>query len=435
MTPATTADRSPRAPRPPTLPRNGSQLQTRSNRQRCGEGLGEGKSCGLLCPAPTARQRRPPTAIGRATCRDRSFRNAFTLLEVLLASALAATLLIGLWSLLNMQTRLFARAPARMEQCQLVRALYQQIADDLHTSIFIPADDPAKVTRFLEAGSPGGAAAAQGAAGTSALTSDGTTATVVASGTGRPSALIGTGQSLHLQVMQVPLPLPQPQTQTIAIEQPGRAAAGDTSPRVPELRDVSYTFHPPGVIGVDSLTYHAGLIRREITWDAADSQTGTASVPWIFRPESSDPATDTEDMGLGQTDPNSVPIAGTPRRDLVTYVPEVVGIEFRYFDGSSWSSGWDSHQRRALPVAVEVMVDFGNNRSVETSPAAAKIAAESGGPGPAGEAPAAIPEPSDLTLDQQPALNPNIYRFVIFLPSGSRPSGSTTASLGGGLAP
>jgi Tfp pilus assembly protein PilV len=374
-----------------------------------------------------------------AATTDRSLRNAFTLLEVLLASALAATLLIGLWSLLNMQTRLFARAPARMEQCQLVRALYQQIADDLHTSIFIPADDPAKVTRFLEAGSPGGptagAAGAQGVAGTSAPTPDGTTATVGASGTGRPSALIGTGQSLHLQVMQVPLPLPQPQTQTIAVEQPGRGAAGDTPPRVPELRDVSYTFHPPGVIGVDSLTYQAGLIRREITWDAADSQTGTASVPWIFRPESSDPATDTEGIGIGQTDPSSVPVAETPRRDLVTYVPEVVGIEFRYFDGSSWSSGWDSHQRRALPVAVEVMVDFGNNRPAETSPAVAKAAVESGGPEPAGEAPVAIPEPSDLTLDQQPELNPNIYRFVIFLPSGSRQSRSTTASLGGGLAP
>ena len=34
--------------------------------------------------------------------------------------------------------------------------------------------------------------------------------------------------------------------------------------------------------------------------------------------------------------------------------PEVVGLEFRYFDGSQWMEFWDSQQVQGLPLAVEI---------------------------------------------------------------------------------
>jgi arylsulfatase A-like enzyme len=52
FTPMVTVHGSARAPRPATLPCRSLPLQTHSNRQRCGEGLGEGKPAKLLCPAP-----------------------------------------------------------------------------------------------------------------------------------------------------------------------------------------------------------------------------------------------------------------------------------------------------------------------------------------------------------------------------------------------
>jgi len=36
--------------------------------------------------------------------------------------------------------------------------------------------------------------------------------------------------------------------------------------------------------------------------------------------------------------------------------PEVVGVEFRYFDGTQWLTSWDSIEQKRLPTAVEVIV-------------------------------------------------------------------------------
>jgi hypothetical protein len=33
---------------------------------------------------------------------------------------------------------------------------------------------------------------------------------------------------------------------------------------------------------------------------------------------------------------------------------EVVGLNFRFFDGSEWTDGWDSEASESYPVAVEV---------------------------------------------------------------------------------
>jgi len=36
--------------------------------------------------------------------------------------------------------------------------------------------------------------------------------------------------------------------------------------------------------------------------------------------------------------------------------PEVIGIQFQYFDGAAWLTEWDSEQMGGLPVAIEVVV-------------------------------------------------------------------------------
>jgi hypothetical protein len=40
----------------------------------------------------------------------------------------------------------------------------------------------------------------------------------------------------------------------------------------------------------------------------------------------------------------------------VVWVPEVIGLEFRYFDGNAWTGNWNSMERKSLPAAVEVLV-------------------------------------------------------------------------------
>ena len=47
--------------------------------------------------------------------------------------------------------------------------------------------------------------------------------------------------------------------------------------------------------------------------------------------------------------------------DTAFWVPEVSAITFRYFDGATWTSQWNSIQRKALPVAVEVQLQLTQN--------------------------------------------------------------------------
>lgn len=49
-----------------------------------------------------------------------------------------------------------------------------------------------------------------------------------------------------------------------------------------------------------------------------------------------------------------------------TVVEDVVGLDFRYFDGSGWEETWDTATTKKLPVAVEITVKVkGTFRGVE----------------------------------------------------------------------
>ena len=59
--------------------------------------------------------------------------------------------------------------------------------------------------------------------------------------------------------------------------------------------------------------------------------------------------------------------------EAVEFVPEVAAWEFRYFDGSTWLTQWDSRRRKTLPVAVEVrfaMRSPARDSSAKSEPAA-----------------------------------------------------------------
>jgi prepilin-type N-terminal cleavage/methylation domain-containing protein len=70
----------------------------------------------------------------------RTPRNAFTLLEVLLAMALAAVLLALLTSTVAVQLRLLQAGRASVEEAQLGRALLRQMADELRRVVPDPAE-------------------------------------------------------------------------------------------------------------------------------------------------------------------------------------------------------------------------------------------------------------------------------------------------------
>jgi prepilin-type N-terminal cleavage/methylation domain-containing protein len=281
--------------------------------------------------------------------RSRSrLRSGFTLLELLLAAALSTVLLAGLWRLFSMYDRLFTTAETRVQQAHLARALMQQLTEDLHAAI--PDVSPSI---------PGG------------------TATV------RRFGLFGTREALQVDVLQVTAA----QAAAVGSDMGTEMARSPNSrrpraPQAPELHTVRYTFQAATVEDSSGPETACGLVRRELDWETPASE---ADAP----PEAE--AVE-EGRSAGPREPG-----GSTVEDLLaisqgsgsaTWAPEVVGLEFRYFDGSGWSDQWDSIARKSLPVAVEAVLRVASLDDARRSlprPAAAETAEEAGAapPGPA----------------------------------------------------
>ncbi len=247
---------------------------------------------------------------------------AYTLLEMIVATALCSILLVGLWTLFSTYANLFDRGQARVERSQLSRALMQQIADDLQSAI----QDPI----------PGLPDRSWGDAQR------------------RRFGFSGTSNGLRVDVLQI-TPRQGSRIPVGAAGQPTDAPAA----RVPELRTIFYTFTSASsaIDDPESATpaMPSGLVRRELDFETPiDNQdelgTGPATGASLMGGSSFEDADQRSTLD-GQDSSSTAAVD-----DRWIWVPEVVSVQFRYFDGVGWTSSWNSLQRNSLPVAVEVRI-------------------------------------------------------------------------------
>ncbi|MFV2065373.1 MAG: type II secretion system protein GspJ [Pirellulales bacterium] len=362
-------------------------------------------------------------------------RAGFTLLEMLLASALATVMLLTLWSLLNMYMRLFTQAPAAVEQSQLVRAVVQQIAHDLRC-VIPPIDRPERPLRLA-----GGSATRDGSANGSISTSTVVPASDLPLGslgsqsvTSKPSSglrsasldgavgilppasLIGEPNSLRMEVLEI---APRPIVGEAEVDERATGERATVS-KVPALRHVHYEL----IEDVESTGDRRGetegiLVRRQRAWDepADRKETDPAALSslrsgGLSRVENNDrldtlPSKYSEDDRSLETDPATF------------VIPEVSGITFRYCDGSNWSEWWDSRQRGGLPIAVEVVLTLASGRTSERSDASSAVR----DPAPTTGDRLAESETVGRTSTanaRDDAIDPNSRRFVVRLPAAVR---------------
>lgn len=228
-------------------------------------------------------------------------RQGFTLLELLLAAVLTAVLMAGIWALLGTYEGLVAQGQAKAEHSQLLRTLMEQLSDDLRSAI------PDSAT-----GMPG------------------------ASSSVRRFGLFGTDRALQVDVLQV-----TPDQCVAALGASGELIAS-SSAQVPELHTVQYAMEGSSdselealaELELESLATPKGLVRRELDWET---------------PGEEDAADSLDPMSVGA-------LAVDPDDETTLFVPEVTDLRFRYYDGSSWASQWNSLERKSLPVAIEVQL-------------------------------------------------------------------------------
>jgi hypothetical protein len=225
--------------------------------------------------------------------RLRPSRPAYTLLEVLLATAIGALLLLGLYSALNITMRNAQAGRDKVEQATLARSLLLRLANDVASNL--EASAPSQSGSGSGSGG-GGSGAGSGQSGqTNASSSSGSGSS---STSGSPvSGLSGTvvfnmgvqGDSTHLFLFSSRVP-----------RELDPSWQGDTVPTVSDLRRITYW--------LSSL----GLARQEIKLATSDDAMNIST--------------------------------DLPDDPALVVSEEVKSVQFQYFDGTNWQDSWDGTQ-------------------------------------------------------------------------------------------
>ena len=323
-------------------------------------------------------------------------RSAFTLMELMLALSLVvvATALIG--SLMQMYARNFATRGEDIRRIQLARSILNMIAEDLRSVVTVQQYDASVLQQQMGSAAGGGSAAGAAGAGGGSASGGGLGAgpTTSASSTGSGSAgskaattdpsaaqslvrepgLYGSQYELTLDVSRLPRPDEYFPPQGSMISPTLTDVPGD-------IKNVSYFVQTPNAMGVqDSLDafndatavtsgMRSGLVRRQL--DRA------------ILAYAEEMADSTRLMRTGEL-----------------IAPEVVSLEFAYFDGVQWTYTWDS-STQSLPWLIQVSL------GIQSASGEAKAELEAG------------VSLSALTYDQQIAYGIQVYELIVAIPGAN----------------
>jgi hypothetical protein len=228
--------------------------------------------------------------------RLRPSRPAYTLLEVVLASAIGVLLMAGLYTALELTLRNAQAGRDKVEQATLARSLFTRISGDILDNLGAPK--PAQSGSSSGQGGGGGGGGGSASAGNTAQSgSSASGGSSSASGGSVVSGLGGTitfnlgvqgdNSTLVLYVSRVP-------SEMDAFWQGSDVATAS------DLRRITYWLSS------------SGLSRQEIKLATSDDAIGAPSDP--------------------------------PDDPSLVIAEEVKSVTFQYFDGSNWQDSWDGTQ-------------------------------------------------------------------------------------------
>ncbi len=270
-----------------------------------------------------------------------SHRPGFTLLEVILATALAAFLVVAVGGAIQFYLRHVSNSQTEVEQVQLARAIMRLIESDLRSAVWKNQIDFESVEALASesaAGQLGDLAMEAGIDPSLAGSALDSSTTNIASSTMLPAAigLYGNATELQLDISRVPrVDEYDPQYTGFRNRELGDLPS--------DIKTVAYFLLVPGM----RMTGHGqigsgeqnqpqfGLVRREL------------------------------DRAVTQYALNEGNIEGLDASAEVL-APEVSMLIFRYFDGYEWYEEWDSEVLGGLPLAVDVILAI---RDYETTQA------------------------------------------------------------------
>ncbi len=315
-------------------------------------------------------------ALLRSKRRQMRNRSAFTLLELILSLALTAVIagliggLIQLY-LVNQQT---GRDSVR--QAQMARAILNMIAEDVRTTVRYQQFDTSGLMQLLstDTGSGGGGGASGGAsAGGGGSGSGAPSGGAPSGGGGAPSApaaseaaapaapaslppgIYGSSTSIEIDLSRLPRP-------DEYYPKFGNTSMGTLGDMPSDVKTVGYYVQAPRNDGVqDSL----GQLSQQAA--SLNSNSVSAINGGLVR-RSVDRAVTQYAYEVGQSSQLS--------RTGELIAPEVLAIEFQYFDGSTWQVQWDGSSQ-GLPQVVKITIAMQRESKSKSNPLTPGIAISS----------------------------------------------------------
>lgn len=285
-------------------------------------------------------------------------RLGFTLLEVVLALAIASLLLFALGAGIRVQLRAMDVGRTDVEEAQVARAVLKMIADDLRGAMYFTEQDVSGATGAVS--SAAGSAGASGSSSTSSSSTSGSGASSSGATAGGSSSSSSSGSGTSSDAAEIVRRPPGIYGDQYSIEiDVNRAPREDEYELlVQQVGENSVGIHPSEVRTVSYFITQGSGIASSITSKSITADTGLArgerdraSAAYLYA--------------------SGVQMPSSDRAELLA--PEVQALEFRYFDGESFYESWNTEERGALPLAVEVMIQVRTSdkeRGVEQSSAA-----------------------------------------------------------------
>lgn len=328
-------------------------------------------------------------------------RDAYTLVEMLIAVVLVTTLLSAVWGILSLYNSLLTAGADATSRQQLVRSLFQLMDEDFRQVVLpvSPADSTGGADSALSGSASGSLAGEPESEFVDLALSEAPSERTgdSAAGGGSDPSLAGTespaGDVLTVRVrgsatalqLSVRQPVVGPAREgavpgefrdsdrdlnrmDLTLDDPLASERTD----VREFQTIVYQFERPGPPS-DANTLPGGLYRvqtattsfqelltrrstaeRNLATD--DIRLSRPSLELLVLPNPEDERTRGADAREGFGALSDSPDTRAMAAEL-DFVPEVVGCRFRYFDGQTWQSTWGPDSATAVPLAISVELD------------------------------------------------------------------------------
>jgi prepilin-type N-terminal cleavage/methylation domain-containing protein len=314
-------------------------------------------------------------------------RSGYTLMEMLIASVLIASLMSAAWNLLSLYTDFLSAGRDSAATQQLARSLFGIVSDDLQ-QVSLNDDETSPVPTVAPAFETVGFNAALNdqaldfgdeSAEIQPPTSSFDLFLHSQGGPTVPGSLELIGTSSSLLVTRLRSPSTAPRTDPLSVNTLNDLSTAGlqdssitgSSPSVPDIATIVYQFEASRISDGTARSLPGGLHRVEME----SQQWFAAMQSRVDRDAGEDYELDRstlESLLYGSSVDALLPMSATMNETLAEdaqstkepfvrslqpqheHIPEVVSCRFAFFDGSRWASNWDSRTSRALPRAVRI---------------------------------------------------------------------------------